>query len=283
MTATALSSSAALTAHTRLALPESGRSRQAARLGGVAIGVALLLHLLLGAVLFVHRRAVPVPPPSQPPSVPIELEVQNNTGIASDKSVGGDKGTTNSQAKPSPVTPAAAPPAPPTPQKQDTPDLPKAADGEVAPPEPAPAATPRQTPDTQAPAQPTVADTTPTQDQTPPTDDPAPDIRLADGQDDGVAGGSATVPAKADPKLPNRLPAYPLQAAMHGEQGEVTMFIHVSPEGATSVVIANSSGSQTLDATALKAVRRWKFKPATKDGKPIASDVPAALNFVLHH
>jgi len=34
-----------------------------------------------------------------------------------------------------------------------------------------------------------------------------------------------------------------------------------------------------LDERAVEAARRWKFKPATKDGKPVAAKVTLEIEF----
>lgn len=54
----------------------------------------------------------------------------------------------------------------------------------------------------------------------------------------------------------------------------------VSPDGtAAKVEIAQSSGSDELDRAALDAARQWKFKPATRDGEPVESQVNLHIEF----
>ncbi len=69
----------------------------------------------------------------------------------------------------------------------------------------------------------------------------------------------------------NPRPPYPELAQRLGEQGEVRIDVFVGTEGRVlDVRLTQSSGSHTLDETALRTVRRWRFLPATLDGKPIA-------------
>ncbi len=56
--------------------------------------------------------------------------------------------------------------------------------------------------------------------------------------------------------------------------------INVSPDGAAdSVRISQSSGNDQLDRLAVNAAKKWRFKPATRDGEPIASKVRLHVQF----
>ena len=68
----------------------------------------------------------------------------------------------------------------------------------------------------------------------------------------------------------NQPPAYPTMARRLGEEGEVRLDVHVGADGAvTEVRLRRSSGSELLDRTAIDTVRKWRFRPATVDGKPV--------------
>ena len=55
-----------------------------------------------------------------------------------------------------------------------------------------------------------------------------------------------------------------------GEQGEVRLDIHVGADGSVlEVRLRKSSGSKLLDRTAIDTVKKWRFRPATVDGKPV--------------
>ncbi len=54
----------------------------------------------------------------------------------------------------------------------------------------------------------------------------------------------------------------------------------ISPDGTPSKVeIAQSSGSDELDRAALDAAKLWKFRPATRDGEPVESQVNLHIQF----
>jgi|SRR5579884_518406 len=54
----------------------------------------------------------------------------------------------------------------------------------------------------------------------------------------------------------------------------------VSPDGTpTDIKVSQSTGNDELDRLALEAARKWKFKPATRDGQPIESRVRLHIEF----
>lgn len=82
--------------------------------------------------------------------------------------------------------------------------------------------------------------------------------------------------------LQNSPAKYPERARQMDWQGRVVLKVHVLPNGsAGSVAIAESSGHELLDDSALEAVRKWKFIPAKKDGIAVDSYVNVPVNFKL--
>lgn len=75
-------------------------------------------------------------------------------------------------------------------------------------------------------------------------------------------------------------PRYPARALRRGESGEVLLRIQVDARGVPSdVEVASSSGSRDLDRAATSAARRWRFRPAMRDGRPVAGTVTVPVNF----
>jgi periplasmic protein TonB len=76
---------------------------------------------------------------------------------------------------------------------------------------------------------------------------------------------------------------YPPVSQRLQEQGVVSIRYVVSATGAVSdCAVTTSSGKPRLDDAACKMVmRRWKFKPATQDGKPVQVQLPALVTFQL--
>jgi protein TonB len=107
----------------------------------------------------------------------------------------------------------------------------------------------------------------------------------------GVAGAdrpTATTSASSDPKaqtdsqrrtMPrvdaswtgNLPPAYPSLARRLKLEGEVRLSVQVDSDGRVlKASVALSSGHDLLDSTAIESVKKWRFEPATLDGKPVA-------------
>ncbi|MFP6762412.1 MAG: TonB family protein [Planctomycetaceae bacterium] len=75
-------------------------------------------------------------------------------------------------------------------------------------------------------------------------------------------------------------PVYPREAWRQQQQGVVYLLVQVSGKGrADSVRVQRTSGFQLLDAAAEKTVRRWKFQPAVRAGKPVPSQVLVPIRF----
>ena len=236
-------------------------SRIVAGSGTVLLHVlALGMVLLLGPV--VHEVPMPRPvevsllrPPAPPPPPPLPVIEPPR------------------RPEPLPVRPATrapvAPPAPTRPRQEPPPR----ADQPVAEPPPAPApvvaARPIEEPrpaGITAAAAPAAAPVAP---------------RVTEGATAGAARtplppAPAPAPVRAGPRLDaswsgNAPPPYPSMARRLGEEGEVQLDVRVGPDGAVvDVRLKKSSGSQLLDQTAIDTVKKWRFRPATVDGQPVA-------------
>lgn len=80
----------------------------------------------------------------------------------------------------------------------------------------------------------------------------------------------------------NAQPEYPREAQRRGQSGRVVLRVDVGADGtATDVDFLQRSGSPELDRAAMNAVRKWRFAPARRGGKPVASSVDVPIDFVL--
>jgi TonB family protein len=78
-------------------------------------------------------------------------------------------------------------------------------------------------------------------------------------------------------------PEYSEEARKAKYSGEVTLSIIIGTDGLVrrdSIQIVHSLGLG-LDEQAIKAVSQWRFKPGTKDGKPVAVQAQILVNFRL--
>jgi protein TonB len=78
-------------------------------------------------------------------------------------------------------------------------------------------------------------------------------------------------------------PPYPPVALRLGEEGTVRLHIALDNSGKIETVrVAKTSGSERLDNAAVSWVaKHWRYAPATRDGKPVASSVLADVRFDL--
>ncbi len=90
--------------------------------------------------------------------------------------------------------------------------------------------------------------------------------------------------ATSDRTVPEPLtapaPRYPMQAMRRHVGGTVRVRATVATDGSVERTdIASGSGNRDLDRAALDAVRRWTFKPATRNGQVISMEVVIPVVF----
>jgi TonB family protein len=75
-------------------------------------------------------------------------------------------------------------------------------------------------------------------------------------------------------------PAYPKDAVDQKLGGKVILIVDVAADGSVSnVIVERAEPAGVFDASALVAVRKWKFTPAMKNGKAVASRVRVPVEF----
>lgn len=172
--------------------------------------------------------------------------------------------------------PAASPaPAPTAPPKPVTPPKPKP----VAKPKPVTKTLPKPLPVKPAEEASTKSEV---------SSAPPPESASAARSEGGAASAQAVPPSTpanfSANYLHNPVPEYPAFAKKQRWQGKVMLKVHVLPTGLPAEVeLQGSSGHDILDESAVETVRRWRFVPATKGGKAVASWVVVPLEFSLSH
>lgn len=78
-------------------------------------------------------------------------------------------------------------------------------------------------------------------------------------------------------------PKYPISAAKKKQEGWVRLSYVVDEAGnVKDVLLHDSSGIRAFEREAIKAVKKWQFSPATRDGKPVEQcDSMVQLDFKL--
>ena len=152
--------------------------------------------------------------------------------------------------------------------------------------EPAPASAPAQPPTPPSAAAEATSEPPPQPVPPEPSHSSPSDVRLADPGNGGFTSdvsGENVVAASPENTKGNIPPRYPMEAVLLHEEGMVSLTIHVEASGRVAEIdITRSSGYRLLDQTARSALLRWRFKPAVRDGQPVASELPYSIQFVLH-
>ncbi|CTP87872.1 biotin transporter BioY [Xanthomonas translucens pv. arrhenatheri] len=88
----------------------------------------------------------------------------------------------------------------------------------------------------------------------------------------------ATVDARPLTMLP---PAYPRDALREGASGKLTLLVNVDATGAVSDVqlLGRGSGHAALDQATIAAARQWRFVPAQKQRRAVASRLKIPVTF----
>jgi periplasmic protein TonB len=77
-------------------------------------------------------------------------------------------------------------------------------------------------------------------------------------------------------------PSFSEEARKSRTQGTVTLLIVVGKDGRPYDVRVRQSIGMGLDEKAIEAVNRWRFRPATWNDQPVATEVEVEVNFHLY-
>lgn len=108
-----------------------------------------------------------------------------------------------------------------------------------------------------------------------------------------AAAASHVVPASSEPIARDQVPApgvpsmapprYPAVAVAQGVSGQVMLRVAVRADGSVSDVVVEASQPEgVFDEASVAAARQWRFRPALRDGRPVASQVRVPVTFELH-
>lgn len=78
-----------------------------------------------------------------------------------------------------------------------------------------------------------------------------------------------------------RPPIYPLEALKRGIQGTVIVQVLVGVDGRVLDLRIQQKVHPLLDRAALQAVRKWQFRPASRNGQPLPEWASVPVRFVL--
>ncbi len=107
---------------------------------------------------------------------------------------------------------------------------------------------------------------------------------IGPGKGGGMGGGVFRVGGgvSAPRILDQPDPEYSEEARKAKYQGVCVLWLIVGPDGHTRDTKVARSLGMGLDEKAMEAVRKWKFEPAMKDGKPVSVQIMVEVNFRLY-
>ena len=74
-------------------------------------------------------------------------------------------------------------------------------------------------------------------------------------------------------------PIYPAEDKWSGKQGSATVTFIINADGSTTIVQATSEEDKYFAGHTALAIRDWRFKPATRDGRAVATRCTLTMNF----
>jgi periplasmic protein TonB len=80
----------------------------------------------------------------------------------------------------------------------------------------------------------------------------------------------------------NPEPSFSEDARKAKAQGTVLLLLVVGKDGRPYDIRVGQSLGMGLDEQAIAAVTRWRFRPATKNGQPVASQIAVEVDFHLY-
>ncbi len=107
---------------------------------------------------------------------------------------------------------------------------------------------------------------------------------VGEGRGGGMGGGVFHVGGgvSAPRALDTPDPEYSEEARKAKYQGTVVLGVIVDQSGRPNNIHVVRSLGMGLDQKAIEAVRKWKFEPAMKDGRPVAVQINVEVNFHLY-
>jgi TonB family protein len=91
-------------------------------------------------------------------------------------------------------------------------------------------------------------------------------------------GGAVTPPVAID----HPDPEYSKEARHEKYQGTCVLWLVVGADGRPHDIKVRRTLGLGLDEKAVEAVKQWRFKPAMKDGKPVAVEISVQVDFHLY-
>ena len=96
-----------------------------------------------------------------------------------------------------------------------------------------------------------------------------------------LTAGGLLLAADTEPPVPVRTvpPAYPEAMRAANTSGVVVLVCEVDEKGSVTDAKVTKTTNEAFNQPAIDAVTKWKFRPAQKDGKPVAIHINLPVKF----
>jgi protein TonB len=97
----------------------------------------------------------------------------------------------------------------------------------------------------------------------------------------GLLAGGILRAAEIEPPVPVRTvaPEYPAEMRANGTSGIVVLNCEIDEKGAVTDTKVAKTTNAAFNEAAMAAVGKWRFRPAQKDGKPVATHISLPIKF----
>jgi protein TonB len=98
-----------------------------------------------------------------------------------------------------------------------------------------------------------------------------------------LAAAPAALAETKEPPVPVRTvpPVYPAEMQRQGISGIVTVRCTIDEHGDVTEAVVVKSSADVFQKPAVEALQRWKFKPATLEGKAVSTKALIPIKFVF--
>ena len=95
---------------------------------------------------------------------------------------------------------------------------------------------------------------------------------------------AAIAQSHTEPPVPVRTvpPEFPYDLRRAGVSGVVMVNCRIDETGAVQDMKVTKSSNQAFEEPALDALKKWKFKPAKREGNPVSVRVTIPIRFALN-
>lgn len=111
----------------------------------------------------------------------------------------------------------------------------------------------------------------------------APQRTASAGSAPATTPPSGSGETRAVTPLKMEAPAYPREAYLNREEGFVVVEFTINAQGVPEdITVIEAEPRNTFDREAQRAVARWSFQPALRDGRPVSQRIRHTLEFKLN-